>query len=169
MITKGVIMLDQTIGTEFHLGLDEFSRPSQRLHLILLGVADVARSAEFYEKLGWQRSLTGHETFVKFDLGGYALCLLPKTALAADALSPSAEATGFAGTCFVYLARTPEEVPGVLNAVALAGGEVVKPATRTHWGIAGYFRDLDGHLFEVDYEDPWVLDKDHRLVVDELK
>ena len=51
---------------------------------------------------------------------------------------------------------------------AAAGGRIVKPATRTHWGIAGYFADPDGHLFEVDYEDAWVFDDDHRLVVDRV-
>jgi predicted lactoylglutathione lyase len=49
-----------------------------------------------------------------------------------------------------------------------AGGTLVKPATRTHWGVAGYFKDPDGHLFEVDYEDAWVFAPDHRLVVNAL-
>ena len=34
--------------------------------------------------------------------------------------------------------------------------------------VAGYFADPDGHLFEVDYEEVWVLDDDHRLVVDRV-
>lgn len=49
-----------------------------------------------------------------------------------------------------------------------AGGRLVKPATRTPWGIAGYFADPDGHLFEVHYENVWVLDDEHRLVVDQV-
>jgi catechol 2,3-dioxygenase-like lactoylglutathione lyase family enzyme len=32
----------------------------QRLHIILLGVDDVAASATFYEALGWQRAATSH-------------------------------------------------------------------------------------------------------------
>lgn len=44
----------------------------------------------------------------------------------------------------------------------------VKPATRTHWGIAGYFKGPDGHLFEVDFEEAWVFDGEHRLVVDQV-
>jgi predicted lactoylglutathione lyase len=50
----------------------------------------------------------------------------------------------------------------------IAGGRLVKPATRTQWGVAGYFTDPDGHLFEVDYEDAWVFDDGHRLVVDKV-
>lgn len=140
--------------------------PSQRLHLILLGVEDVARAADFYRALGWRESPTGHAGFVKFDLGGYALCLLPRTDLTADAQQQPG--SGFTGMALVYITRTPEEVPAILARAEAAGGTIVKPATRTPWGIAGYFKDPDGHLFEVDYEKPWVLDSEHRLVVDKL-
>jgi predicted lactoylglutathione lyase len=49
-----------------------------------------------------------------------------------------------------------------------AGGEIVKPATRTQWGVAGYFKDPDGHLFEVDYETVWSFDEQHHLRVDHI-
>ncbi|WP_374363298.1 VOC family protein [Pseudoduganella danionis] len=143
--------------------------PSQRLHLILLGVADVAASVRFYQALGWQQAASSNAGFAKFDLGGYALCLLSRAAFAADALSPTASGNGFAGMALVYLARTPDEVAQVLTRAVAAGGTLVKPATRTDWGVAGYFKDPDGHLFEVDYEDGWVLDSDHRLHVDGIQ
>ncbi|MYN45325.1 glyoxalase [Pseudoduganella sp. FT93W] len=143
--------------------------PSQRLHLILLGVADVAASVRFYQALGWQQAATSNDGFAKFDLGGYALCLLSRAAFAADARSPTASGSGFAGIGLVYLARTPDEVAQVLARAVAAGGTLVKPATRTDWGVAGYFKDPDGHLFEVDYEDGWVLDHDHRLHVDGIR
>lgn len=140
--------------------------PSQRLHLILLGVRDVAQSTKFYESLGWKKSVTSNEGFVKFDLGGYALCLISRDDFAKDALSPTSHGSGFAGVAFVYLAKTVDEVPRVLDRAVEAGGTIVKPATRTDWGVAGYFKDPDGHLFEVDYEDAWVLDAEHRLILD---
>jgi catechol 2,3-dioxygenase-like lactoylglutathione lyase family enzyme len=88
--------------------------PSQRLHLILLGVQDVARSTRFYEALGWRKSATGNEGFAKFDLGGQALCLISRTALAQDAgLEVPASAT-YAGMALIHLARRPEEVPAIL-------------------------------------------------------
>ena len=68
----------------------------------------------------------------------------------------------------IHVARKPEDVPRILAKAEQAGGKIVKPATRTHWGIAGYFKDPDGHLFEVDYEDVWVLDQDNHLVVDRI-
>ncbi|WP_342118776.1 VOC family protein [Pseudoduganella sp. OTU4001] len=145
--------------------MHQSTRPSQRLHLILLGVKDVAASVHFYESLGWRKSASSSEGFVKFDLGGFALCLIEREAFARDALSPTSWGSGFAGVGLVYLAKTAEEVPQILAQAVEAGGELIKPATRTDWGVAGYFKDPDGHLFEVDYEDGWVLDADHRLVV----
>lgn len=142
--------------------------PRQRLHLILLGVESVSKSTEFYEALGWKKSPTGHAGFAKFDLGGYALCLLPKADFAKDALATDTNSSGFSGVGFVYLAETPDQVAKILSKAVATGGTLVKPATRTPWGIAGYFRDLDGYLFEVDYEDSWVFDEEHRLIVDEL-
>lgn len=140
--------------------------PSQRLHLILLGVDNVAASVKFYESLGWRKSLTGNDGFAKFDLGGYALCLLSREAFARDALSPTPTGTGFSGIGLVYLAKSAEDVPRILAKAVEAGGVLVKPATRSNWGVAGYFKDPDGHLFEVNFEAAWVLDAEHKLVVD---
>ena len=161
-------MLDQPVGDIFGFEEENPLPPRQRLHLILLGVANVAKSTAFYEALGWVKSPTSHEGFAKFDLGGYALCLLPKDDFAKDALAKTSENTSFSGVGFVYLAKTPEEVLQILQRAVLAGGTLVKPATRTPWGIAGYFQDLDGHLFEVDFEEPWVFDSEHHLIVDKL-
>lgn len=161
-------MLTKRVGHIFPSQHIESLAPSQRLHLILLGVENIARSRTFYEALGWQKSPTGHDEFVKFDLGGYALCLLSRAGLAADALVEASAHAGFNGIAFVYLAKTPEEVPAILAKAVEAGGTLVKPATRTQWGIAGYFKDPDGYLFEVDYEEVWVFDEHERLVVDKI-
>lgn len=142
--------------------------PSQRLHLILLGVDNVPASVKFFDALGWKKSPTGNDGFAKFDMGGYALCLLSREDFARDALSPTSKGSGFAGIGLVYLARTPDEVPRILQKAVEAGGTLVKPATRTDWGVAGYFKDPNGHLFEVDYEGAWVLDNEHRLIVDQV-
>jgi predicted lactoylglutathione lyase len=142
--------------------------PSQRLHLILLGVDNVAASIKFYESLGWKKSPTGNDGFAKFDLGGYALCLLSREAFARDALSPTPKGTGFSGIGLVYLAKTADEVPRILAKAVESGGVLVKPATRSDWGVAGYFKDPDGHLFEVNFEAAWVLDAEHKLVVDKV-
>lgn len=161
-------MLDQAVG---HIYPSEHAlplAPSQRMHLILLGVENVARAAAFYEALGWRRSPTGNDGFVKFDLGGYALCLISRADLAGDAQEPVAGKSGFSGIALIHLAQSAEDVPRILARAAAAGGTIVKPATRTHWGVAGYFKDPDGHLFEVDYETVWAFDDQHRLIVDKV-
>lgn len=162
-------MLNKPVGHVFPTAEAKPLSPRQRMHLILLGVEDVARSAAFYESLGWRRASTGHESFVKFDLGGYALCLLSRRDFAQDALASAEPPRGFSGVGLVYLAQSPEEVPAILAKAEQAGGTIVKPATRTPYGIAGYFRDPDGHLFEVDYEEIWVFDDRYGLVVEELQ
>ncbi|HEV2515769.1 MAG TPA: VOC family protein [Devosia sp.] len=136
-----------------------------RVHLIALGVADVARSAAFYEALGWQRAPTSHAGFVKFDLGGMALALISKVDLAADALARPGDPGASSSLALIYCADQPDDVARLLAQAERAGGTIVKPATRTQWGTAGYFRDPDGHLFEIDHEDGWVFDGEHRLVV----
>jgi uncharacterized protein len=161
-------MLDKPPGHVFPSSASATVAPSQRMHLILLGVESVARAAAFYEALGWSKSPTGNDGFVKFDMGGYALCLINRADLANDALEPTPQKSGFSGIALIHLAQSAEDVPRILARAAGAGGSIVKPATRTHWGIAGYFKDPDGHLFEVDYETVWVFDEGHRLVVDEV-
>lgn len=161
-------MLKEKVGYIFSSDDTTPVSPSQRLHLILLGVDNVARSTAFYEELGWKKSSTSNDGFVKFDMGGYALCLISRNDFAKDALAPSPVGNGFSGVGLIHLAKTPEQVPQILAKAVAAGGTLIKPATRTHWGIAGYFKDPDGHLFEVDYEDAWAFDDQHRLIVDKV-
>jgi predicted lactoylglutathione lyase len=160
------MMLEQPVGHVYE-ALSSVA-PSQRIHLVLLGVDDVARSAHFYEALGWTRSPTGNDGFVKFNMGGYAICLINRTDFASDALAPTAQHSGFSGVALIHLAPSAEDVPRILKKAQEAGGVIVKPATRTHWGVAGYFKDPDGHLFEVDYETVWAFDEQHHLRVDEI-
>ena len=42
-----------------------------------------------------------------------------------------------------------EEVNAVMEQAKKAGAKIIKPAADTFWGgYAGYFQDLDGHLWE---------------------
>lgn len=44
------------------------------------------------------------------------------------------------------------EVDAVLSKVSELGATIVKPAQKVFWGgYSGYFKDLDGYLFEVAY------------------
>jgi len=87
----------------------------QRLSLVTLGVADVAQSRRFYEQLGWRASSASSESIVFFQLGGIALALYGRTALAQDACLPS-EGSGFGGITLAHNVRTREEVDAVYAA-----------------------------------------------------
>ena len=120
----------------------------QRVSLITLGVSDLARSREFYERLGWRRS-GNNEGIVFFQAGGMALALYPRQELAKDA-NVSAEGQGFGGITLAYNARTREDVDAVLAEALKAGARLMKAAEDAFWGgYSGYFADPDGFLWEV--------------------
>lgn len=121
----------------------------QRLSIVTLGVADLARSREFYERLGWQKSKASNEAIVFFQAGAMGLALYPRRELAKDA-NVSAEGGGFTGFSLAYNARSREEVDSVLAEAVNAGAKLLKPAQEAFWGgYSGYFADPDDFLWEV--------------------
>lgn len=119
--------------------------------MITLGVSDLARSAQFYEKgLGLPRKPMDSAADVAFfTLNGSWLALWGRDALAEDAKVPKA-GSGFAGFALAHNVASRKEVDKVLEQAAAAGARVVKPAHDTFWGgYSGYFSDPDGHLWEV--------------------
>jgi uncharacterized protein len=121
----------------------------QRLSILTLGVANLNRSREFYERLGWRRSTAKAEGVVFFQAGGMALALYPREELAKDAnIAP--EGRGFSGIALAYNTRNREEVDSVLAEAVAAGAKLLKPAQVAFWGgYSGYFSDPDGFLWEV--------------------
>lgn len=121
----------------------------QRVSLITLGVTDLNRSREFYERLGWRRSMANTEGIAFFQTGGIALVLYPRHELAKDA-TVAPEGQGFSGISLAYNTRSRNEVDSVLKEVQAAGATIVKPAHEAFWGgYSGYFSDPDGFLWEV--------------------
>ena len=59
----------------------------QRVSLITLGVADVARSRTFYEALGWATSTEPGSDIVFFQAGGMIVALWSHAELATDTLA----------------------------------------------------------------------------------
>jgi uncharacterized protein len=121
----------------------------QRVSIITLGVADLVRSREFYERLGWRRSMAGAEGIVFFQAGGMAVALFPRDELAKDA-NVSPDGHGFRGITLAHNTRTREDVDSVLALALSAGATLIKPAQDVFWGgYSGYFADPDGFLWEV--------------------
>lgn len=132
----------------------------QRITMVTLGVDDLARSTAFFERLGWRRSVAAAEGVSFFQCGAIAIGLFPATALAEDAgVAPGdAPSTRFA---LAHNVRSKQEVDALLEEARAAGAEIVKPAEDAPWGgYAGYFRDLDGHLWEVAWNPGFALDAD---------
>ncbi|HUO14058.1 MAG TPA: VOC family protein [Verrucomicrobiae bacterium] len=127
----------------------------QRISIVTLGVEDLTRSREFYERLGWRRSNAKAEGIVFFQAGGMALALYPRSELAKDTNMPDdanarEEGRGFRGVTLAYNARGREEVNSVLAEAEKVGAKIVKPAKDAFWGgYSGYFSDPDGFLWEV--------------------
>lgn len=131
------------------------------LHVITLAVDDLERSLVFYrDGLGlvsdgiigteWADGQTGANGAVAlFALdGGLILSLYPRSDLAKDAGIPVGPARS--GEFSVgQLVRSRAEVDEVLRQAEVAGAAVTGARDRP-WGIySGYFRDPDGHLWEV--------------------
>lgn len=125
---------------------------NQKIHILTLGVADLEKALAFYETgLHWQRSKASQGDIVFFNMGGIVLALYPREKLAED-VTISPEGSGFSGITIAYNTQSEAEVDEILKKVADLGAEIVKPAEKVFWGgYSGYFRDLDGHLFEVAY------------------
>jgi uncharacterized protein len=132
----------------------------QRISLITLGVADLDRSREFYERLGWRSAMPKAEGVVFFQAGCMALSLYSRLDLAKDAnISPDGH--GFGGFTLAYNARSRDEVDSLLAQAVAAGAKQVKPAAQAFWGgYSGYFSDPDGFLWEVAWNPSFSIQPD---------
>jgi len=138
----------------------------QKLNLITLGVDNFEKALNFYEKgLGWKRSDKSMDELALFPLGGITLALYPRQELADDTTLEYIPSQ-FSGLTLSYNAKSEKEVDEVLAKIATLGGTIIKPAQKVFWGgYSGYFKDLDGHLFEVAYNPFWELDEQDNLIL----
>jgi catechol 2,3-dioxygenase-like lactoylglutathione lyase family enzyme len=127
-----------------------------RITVLTLAVADLERAVAFYrDGLGLQtEGVVGrefaHGAVAFFELsGGLKLGLWAQADLAWDTGLPTAPLSPTAGSIGHNVARR-EEVDAVIEEARRAGAEIVKPPADTFYGgYAAYFRDPDGHLWEV--------------------
>ena len=132
-----------------------------RISMITLGVADLAASIEFYERgLGFPKMKSPPEVAF-FTLNGTWLGLYDRDALAGDAKVP-ADGTGFNSFALAHNVASEAEVDAILAQALSAGATLAKPAQKASWGgYSGYFKDLDGHLWEVAHNPfAWIGPKD---------
>jgi uncharacterized glyoxalase superfamily protein PhnB len=134
----------------------------QRLSLITLGVADVGRAREFYERLGWKvdggvDNETDHVAF--FQTGGMVVALWDRGKLAAD--SGVEDGGGWGGVTLAYNVGSPEEVDTVIEEARGAGARIARDGAKTFWGgYSGVFVDPDGFPWEVAHNPNWTVHDD---------
>jgi uncharacterized protein len=139
----------------------------QRVSIITLGVEDLKRSSEFYERLGWRRSMAKAKGIVFFQAGGMALALFPRIELAKDA-NVNPDGDGFRGVSLAYNTRNRAEVDSVLKDAEAAGAKLMKPAQEAFWGgYSGYFSDPDGFVWEVAWNPSFPIAEDGSIRIPE--
>jgi catechol 2,3-dioxygenase-like lactoylglutathione lyase family enzyme len=130
----------------------------QRLSLVTLGVADLARAKAFYEALGWQGQQPSDDV-VFFQAGGMIVALWGRERLAED--STVDDAGGWGGITLAHNVRSPEEVDAVLGEAARAGATIGREGAPTFWGgYSGVFVDPDGYPWEVAHNPFWTIADD---------
>lgn len=127
-----------------------------RITVLTLGVDDLERSVAFYrDGLGFPtKGIVGrefeHGAVAFFDLeNGLKLAVWPRSDLAHDTGLPRAPASS-TELSIGHNVNDRAQVDAVMEQAESAGADIVKQAQETFWGgYAGYFRDPDGHLWEV--------------------
>ena len=129
----------------------------QRLSLVTLGVADLARARAFYEGLGWSTHAGPDDDVVFFQTGGMIVALWGRGQLAED--SGVDDAGGWGGVTLALNVRSPAEVDAVIDEARTAGARIARAGAETFWGgYSGVFVDPDGHPWEVAHNPHWTID-----------
>jgi catechol 2,3-dioxygenase-like lactoylglutathione lyase family enzyme len=127
-----------------------------RITLLTLGVDDLERAVRFYRD-GLSLPTEGivgtefeHGAVAFFDLQpGLKLALWAQANIAHDTGLPATPRTPTSFTVAQNV-RSKAEVDAVMEQARAAGAGIVKAAQDTFYGgYAGYFQDLDGHLWEI--------------------
>jgi catechol 2,3-dioxygenase-like lactoylglutathione lyase family enzyme len=127
-----------------------------RISVITLGVADLEQSLAFYrDGLGLPtEGIIGrefeHGAVAFFDLsGGLKLALWAQDDISHDTGLPKQPVSPTAFTIGLNV-LSRKEVDETMDAAERAGAEIVKaPHVTFYGGYAGYFRDINGHLWEI--------------------
>lgn len=127
-----------------------------RITVITLGVDDLDRALSFYrDGLGLGTDgIVGeefeHGAVAFFDLQqGLKLAIWPRKSISHDTGLPL-DRPSTTDLTLGHNVSSKAEVDAVMTQAEAAGAKIVKHAHETFWGgYAGYFQDLDSHLWEV--------------------
>jgi uncharacterized protein len=136
----------------------------QRVSLITLGVADLARARAFYQAMGWQPTAEVADDVVFFQAGGMVVALWGRDKLAED--SAVQDNGGWGGVTLAYNAGSAGDVDTVIDQARAAGAVIGREPGPTFWGgYSGLFIDPDGHPWEVAHNPGWTLNPDGSISI----
>ena len=133
-----------------------------RVSLITLGVRDLARARAFYEALGWAGQQIEGTVFVQ--AGGLGIVLWGRDELTADAQITD-DGGSYGGVALAHNVRSRGEVDEIIATAEAAGATITKAPAETVYGYGAYFRDPDGHVWEIGHNPGFTLDADGSLVL----
>ena len=148
-----------------HSALPQGHLPRQRVTLVTLGVADLARARRFYAAWGWQPHPASQEGVAFYQMNGAVLALFDRAALAEDQGRPGA-ALGTGAMTLAQNCADDAETDAVFAQALAAGASLLKPPEKVFWGgYSGYFADPDGHVWEIATNPFWPLGPDGTLTL----
>lgn len=134
----------------------------QRLSLVTLGVADLARARRFYEALGWRTNAAPDDDVVFFQVGDMVVALWDRARLAED--SCVEDGGGWGGMTLAVNVGSPEEVDVIAQEAREAGATIGREPAETFWGgYSAVFIDPEGHPWEVAHNPRWTITEDGGL------
>ena len=139
-----------------------------RVHVVTLGVRDLARATAFYrDALGFPLSSASVEGEVAFlRMAGVVLALYGRGSLLGDANVP--DEGGTAAITLGHNVRAREHVDAAMAAAEAAGARITQPAHDMPWGgYSGHFADPEGYLWEVVWAPMFEFASDGALVLPE--
>lgn len=119
-------------------------------NVITLGVLDLARQREFYQRLGWPQ-VADLDDFVAFELRGTVLALFPVEKLAIDGNTEAEPGRGGIRFSIIITAETADEVDELADAFRKAGARITKEPQDAEFfsGRSCYLADPEGNYFEI--------------------
>lgn len=117
------------------------------VHLVTLGVENLAESLAFYERFGWEKapeSVDGGVVF--FQANGFVLGLYPQENLTKDMGGGITPRPG--GISIGQNFESMEAMRAGLDRFIAAGGTILREPFDAPWGLISYAADPDGHVWE---------------------
>ena len=127
--------------------------------MITLGVRDLARARDFYDRLGWRTGARPGDDVAFFQAGDMIVALWDRAKLAAD--SCVEDGGGWGGVTLALTLETPDAVDATVEEARAAGATIGREPAATFWGgYSAIVIDPDGHPWEIAHNPHWTVEDD---------